>query len=430
MRRIAGAPALPLAVLFALNLVDELDRVAFGVLSPEIRTDFGLTDAGIVGIGAAAGVTSLLAALPLGVLADRVHRVRLAAGGAFTWAGATVLTALSPTVLVLALARTLAGTGRIVNEPVHASLLSDYYPPAAHPRVFALHRVANPLGLASAVLVGVLGAVLDWRTVFVALAVPTLLVLPLLLRLPEPVRGSSGVTVPGVTPVAVAAPVLGVGAARRRLASTRTLRRVWVALPVLGVAVITLPQLVSLYFERVHGYGPTGRGVVTALSGVGITLGLAVGQRAGTRSLAQGRADRLGTVVGLSVVAVGLGLGAMVLAPSAATAAGCYLVAGIGVGAYQPAFFTLTCLVAPPALRGQAFAYSILLLGVGGLLSPLLAVLGSRAGYPAALGLLAGTLVVGGLALLRTAATVQADALLAAPVPPAPVPPAAVPSVP
>ncbi|MCW2607032.1 MAG: ABC-type branched-chain amino acid transport system, ATPase component [Frankiales bacterium] len=413
MRTVGGAPVLPLAVLFALNLVDELDRVAFGVLSPEIRTDFGLTDAGIVGIGAAAGVTSLLAALPLGVLADRVHRVRLAAAGAFAWSGATVLTALSPAVWVLVLARIGAGTGRIVNEPVHASLLSDYYPPAAHPRVFALHRLANPLGLSSALLVGVLGAVYDWRTVFVALAVPTLLVLPLLLRLPEPVRGCSSTGSVGATPAAAAAPALGFAAARRRLARTTTLRRVWVALPVLGVAVITLPQLVSLFFEREYGYGPSGRGLVTFLSGVGITLGLALGQRLGTRALEQGQAERLGTVVGLSVAAVGLGLGAMVLSPSAPVSAACYLVAGIGVGTYQPAFFTLTCLVAPPALRGQAFAYAILLLGVGGLLSPLLAALGSSAGYRTALGVLAASLVAGGLALLRSAASVPADALLA-----------------
>ncbi|MBC7374288.1 MAG: MFS transporter, partial [Frankiales bacterium] len=402
---------LPLAVLFALNLVDELDRVAFGVLSPEIRDDFGLTDAAIVGIGAAAGVTSLLAALPLGVLADRVHRVRLAAAGAVAWSGATVLTALSPSTVALGLARTGAGIGRIVNEPVHASLLSDYYPPAAHPRVFALHRLANPLGLSSALLVGVLGAVLDWRTVFLALAVPTLLVLPLLLRLPEPVRGCSGAV--GATPAATGAAPMGVGAARRRLARTPTLRRIWVALPVLGVAVITLPQLVSLFFERVYGFGPTGRGVVTFLSGVGITLGLALGQRLGTRALAQGHPERLGTLVGASVAAVGLGLGAMVLSPSPTVSAACYLLAGIGIGTYQPAFFTLTCLVAPPALRGQAFAYAIVLLGLGGLVFPLLPALRSGAGYRTALGVLAASLVVGGMALLRSAATIPAAALLA-----------------
>lgn len=399
---IAGVWSSPLAVLFALNLVDELDRVAFAVLSPEIREAFGLTDSGIVGIGAAAGVTALLAALPMGVLADRVHRVRLAAGGAVAWSACAVLTALAPAVWVLVLARAGAGIGRIVNEPVHASLLTDTYPPHAHPRVFALHRLATPLGLASALLIGALGAAVGWRAAFVLLALPTLLVLPLLLRLREPPRGRGT--------VAVAAPTLGVLAARRRLAEVRTLRRLWLPLPVLGVAVITLPQLVSLFFERVYEYGPTGRGVVAFLAGAGTVVGLALGDRLGTRALAQGRPGRLATINGMSVAAVGASLGLMVLSPWPALSALCYLVSGIGVGAYQPCFFTLTCLVAPSMLRGQALAYSIVLLGVGGLLSPLLAVLGSAAGYRVSLGALAVSLLVGGALLCRAAPAVDADA--------------------
>ena len=406
---VAGVFSSPLAVLFMLNLVDELDRVAFAVLSPEIREAFGLTDSGIVSIGAAAGVTALLAALPMGVLADRVHRVRLAAGGAVAWSAGAVLTALAPAVWVLVLARAGAGIGRIVNEPVHASLLTDIYPPHEHPRVFALHRLATPLGLVSALAIGVLGAAIGWRAAFVLLALPTLLVIPLLLRLPEPPRRHAAVT--------AALPALGVRAARRRLAQVPTLRRLWLPLPVLGVAVITLPQLASLFFERVYDYGPTGRGVVAFLAGAGTIVGLAIGDRLGTRALATDRPGRLATIHGLSVASVGVCLGLMVLSPWPALSALCYLVSGIGIGAYQPCFFTLTCLVAPSMLRGQALAYSILLLGIGGLLSPLLAVLGSAAGYRVSLGVLAVSLLVGGLMLCRAAPAVALDALAARPDP-------------
>ena len=38
---VGGGAAYPLVVLFGLNMVDELDRTAFGVLLPEIRRDFG-----------------------------------------------------------------------------------------------------------------------------------------------------------------------------------------------------------------------------------------------------------------------------------------------------------------------------------------------------------------------------------------------------
>ena len=407
-----GAPLLPLVVLFAFNLVDEFDRVAFGVLSPELRDAFGLSDSGIVAVGSLAGVTALLAALPVGVLADRVRRVRLAGAGAVGWTAATVLTALAPTAGVLTAARMLGGIGRIVNEPVHASLLTDYYAPAHHPRVFALHRLANPLGVASALAVGLLAAVLDWRLVFLLLGVPTLLLLPVLLRLREPVRGESLAPAAAARAAALDTPTLT--GACRQLCAVRTLRRLWLALPVLGVAILTLPQLITLFFEREYGYGTTGRGVVTALSGLGIVVGLGLGQRLASRALAEGRPERLATYDGLAVAGIGLGLVAMVLSPLGWLSAVANLATGIAVGAYQPCWFSLVALVSPPRVRAQAYAYAILLLGGGGLLAPGLAALGQDTGYRAALGVLAVVLLVGGAVTTTAARHVRADAAAAA----------------
>lgn len=415
MRRLAaatgGVTVAPLLVLFALNLVDEFDRVAFGVLSPEIRDAFGLSDSGIVAVGSIAGVTSLLAALPIGVLADRVRRVRLAAVGAAAWGGFTILTALAPVVWVLTVARMGAGVGRIVNEPVHASLLTDYYPPTHHPRVFALHRLANPIGLGSALVVGLLASVFDWRIVFATLCVPTFLLLPFLLRLREPARGES-MAAPGVPPPE---PLVGAAAlsfldARRVLFRIRTLRRLWLGLPVVGIALITLPQLISLFFERVYGYGPTGRGVVTFLSGVGIVLGLALGQRLATRALVAGHPERLATYDGLAIVGIGVALLGLVLSPWAPLSAFCYLLAGMGSGCYQPNYFSLVALVTPARVRAQAYAWAILWLGVGALIAPLLAGLGESAGYRVAIGVLACTLLAGGYAATTARRAVRHDA--------------------
>jgi MFS family permease len=425
-----GAPVAPLLVLFALNLVDEFDRVAFSVLTPEIRDTFGVSDSTIVGIASLVGVTSLFVALPIGVLADRVRRVRLAGAGAAAWAGFTVLTAVAPTVGVLLLARIGAGVGRIVNEPVHASLLSDYYAPTTHPRVFALHRLANPVGLGSAVVVGTLATFYDWRLVFGLLCVPTLLLLPVLLRLREPVRGAttSAATVvaaaAGATPPASTArqapparETPSAREARAELFRVPTLRRLWLALPVVGVAIITLPQLTSLFFERVYGYGPAGRGVVAFLAGVGIVLGLVLGQRVATRALRDGRPERLALYDGLAVLAIGVALIGVVLAPTAPLSAFFYLLEGVAVGAYQPCYFSLVALVSGARVRAQAYAYAILFLGVGALASPLLAQLADARGYRVALGVLGVTLVVGGAVTTTATRTVRADAARAAQVP-------------
>ena len=429
VRRVAaatgGVTAVPLAVLFALNLVDEFDRVAFSVLSPEIREAFGLSDSGIVAVGSLAGVTALLAALPIGVLADRVRRVRLAAAGAAAWGGFTILTALAPSTLVLTIARMGAGVGRIVNEPVHASLLTDYYPPSHHPRVFALHRLANPIGLGAALIVGFLASLFDWRVVFLTLCIPTFLLLPFVLRLREPARGESVDAV-----AAQAAASLGRESfldARRVLFRIRTLRRLWIGLPVVGIALIALPQLISLFFERVYDYGPTGRGFVTFLSGVGIVMGLGLGQRLATRALAEGRPERLATYDGCAIAGIGIALLGLVLSPWAPLSAFFYLLAGIGSGTYQPNYFSLVALVSPARVRTQAYAWALLWLGVGAFIAPLLAGIGESSGYRVAIGVLAVTLLAGGAVATTARSAVRGDAEraraeLRGPLEPPPVP--------
>ena len=52
----------------------------------------------------------------------------------------------APACWVLGAARAGVGLGRAVNDPVHNSLLADYYDIPARPRVYAVHRYANALG--------------------------------------------------------------------------------------------------------------------------------------------------------------------------------------------------------------------------------------------------------------------------------------------
>src|SRR5687768_16033401 len=102
MKRLAaitgGVSALPLAVLFGLNFVDEFDRVAFAALTPEIRDAFDLSDTGIQAVGLVALVVSLLGALPVGIVSDRFHRVRICVGAAVLWGICAELTGVVPAV--------------------------------------------------------------------------------------------------------------------------------------------------------------------------------------------------------------------------------------------------------------------------------------------------------------------------------------------
>src|ERR687894_680040 len=153
-RTTQGAPIYPLGVLFGLNMVDELDRTAFGVLLPEIRDHYGLDNNGILTVVSLSLVAALILALPIGFYDDRWRRVPIAGVGASIWGFFSVLTGLAPNLWVLGSARAGAGLGRAVNDPVHNSLLADYYDIPARPRVYAVHRYANALGQFLGPLIG------------------------------------------------------------------------------------------------------------------------------------------------------------------------------------------------------------------------------------------------------------------------------------
>ncbi|HVF75657.1 MAG TPA: MFS transporter [Acidimicrobiales bacterium] len=408
-----GGSALPLLVLFGLNLVDEFDRVAFGVLTPEIRDAFNLSDEGIVAVGSLAAVTALLAALPIGFTADRVKRVRLSAIAAFLWGTMAILTGLAPVIGVLIVARMGAAVGRIINEPVHASLLSDYYAPSTHPQVFAFHRMANPIGLGSAVVIGALGSMWDWRFVFVVLAVPTFVLVAMLVKLREPLRGES--VDAGVAAEAALLEPVPFGEARRQLFAVRTLRRLWAGIFLLGIGALTLTQLVVLFFEQEYGFEAQGRGMVVFASGLGTVVGLLYGQRLAGRALTAGDLPKLARYNGLSYMLIGGGLLAMAVSPWSGLSLFFNFVAGIGIGAYQPNYFPLVGLVSPPRVRSQGFAWAILYLGLGGLLSPLIASIGdSDAGYRVAVSVLSALLVLGGALAYSAYRFVARDAAQAA----------------
>jgi branched-chain amino acid transport system ATP-binding protein len=402
-----GTSLVPLGVLFGLNFVDEFDRIAFEALTPEIRDAFNLSDAGIGAIGVISAVFVLIAALPVGFLADRFNRVKLSGIAAVLWGSMSVLTGIVPTVLLLFFVRLFSGMGRIINEVVHPSLLADYYKAEDHPRVFLIHRLANPVSAVSGIAAGAVGATLGWQWAFVFLAAPTTVFLLAIIRLREPLRGES-IDIDLATQLEKEAKI-PFGEARRTLYAVRTLRRLWVGAFFLGVAYLSIGQFLSLFFEEVYGYGPFGRGMIQFLRGGGTVVGLFVGGMLATRAAAADRKDRLATVTGLSFVVFAAGLILMAISPVAPLSALFAFGLSIGIGAYQPAYFSLVGQVAPPLLRSQAYAYAILWVGLGGLMSIPLFGLGDAQGYRLAVTVLSFVVALAGLIGASAARYVKRD---------------------
>ena len=402
---LGGADAMPLVVLFGLNLVDEFDRLAYSTLLPEIRDAFSLSDAEAVAIGTVAAVMMLLGALPIGYLGDRFARTRIAGVAAVVWGTMAVLTGLAWVVPVLVFARIGSGIARTSNEVVHPSLLADYYTPTVLPTAIQVHRLAQPFSYVAALRAGGIAAVAGWRWAFVVLAVPTFVFLIMLRRLQEPARGGSLDLVD--QPATVER--FTFRQARRALFQVRTLRRCWLGGFLLGIALIANGQLLSLFFENVFDFGPFPRGVVQFTLGLGTVVGIVVGARAARAATAAGRFDGLCNVVGAAFATCAAGLVGMAVTPWWPPAVLVVFAVGIGLGIYQPAYYPLVARIVPPQVRTQAYGYSLMFVGLGALLAIPIARYGERESYRVAFGVLAVIVALGALVITSARRHVAAD---------------------
>jgi MFS family permease len=353
-----GRPAFPLAVLMGLNAVDELDRTAFAVLLPDIRDHFGVSNQAALQLVALSTIAVIVVEVPLSFWCDRAKRVRIASAGAALWGLFSVATGLATSLGALVVARLGAGVGRAVVNPTHGSLLSDWYPPAARVKVFSLHRMANSIGqFVGPAAAGALAYYFGWRSPFILFALPTAVFVVLSLRLHEPVRGHHERRAAGADEHAAAVEQAAVGpwATMRVLAGIPTFRRVWAAVPFLGVALFGVPNLLALIYEDVFGLGAAERGLVTAgiepLQVVGILLALPVVSR-----VSQARPEFLLRFVAVIGVVDGVLLVVLAYAPNVATAVVIHALVAGSIGTLAPAFFSMLSLVAPPHVRAAAFS--------------------------------------------------------------------------
>jgi branched-chain amino acid transport system ATP-binding protein len=283
---VGTGPIFPLLILFGLNAADELDRTAFGILLPNIRDAFGMSNTGILSLVGLTALGALLMQMPIAVAADKGNRVVIALVGAVVWAVFSMMTGASTAIWMLIVARTGSGIGRAVVDPTHNALLSDYYPVDRRPGVFSFHRAANVLGqFVGPILAGVLAAAFSWRAPFFVFAIPTIILVVLGTRMKEPLRGAQERRASGASDAVVQQeePAPSFAEAWRLLWKIDVLRRIWYAVPFLSVAIIGFVSLASLMYEEVYNVGTLQRGYLAACVEPFQFLGLAVGAKLGTR---------------------------------------------------------------------------------------------------------------------------------------------------
>lgn len=258
-------------LLFALYVLNFVDRQILFILMEPIRLEFGFTDTqlGMLG-GLAFAVLYSTLGIPIARLADRTNRVNIISVSVFVWSLATVLTGMARNFSQLLVARIAVGVGEAGLSPPAYSLLADYFSREKRTTAIAIYS----MGIYTGVFVGYLsGAVVaetwGWRAAFWVVGLPGIFMAVLVkLTLREPPRGfADGEAVPLAAP-----PFMQVV---RKLGGKSTFIHLAMAAALHSFVGYGVTGFHPSFLIRTHGFSVAEVGVilsmVAAISGVGGT---------------------------------------------------------------------------------------------------------------------------------------------------------------
>ena len=407
-----GAAIYPILVLFGLNVVDELDRTAFGVLVPNIRDAFGLNLTGLLALVGAVSVVALALQIPIASLSDRHNRVLITWVGALAWAFFSLLTGLAWSVIVLGIARAGSGIGKAVVDPTHNSLIADYYDIPSRPRVYSFHRAANAVGaIIGPLTAGVIAYRWGWRWPFIVFTFPTLVFVVLAWRLREPKRGVYERRAAGASEEAAQTEEARPSFAEswRIVWKIDSLRRIWYALPFLAVSLIGFSVLAALLYEQIFHLDERARGIIAACVEPAQLVGLIIGARIATRVMAKGGAEAILGFLSKVAFIICVGLIVFALAPYLwVTIVVNFVITGMGA-ILAPGIFAALSLAIPPRARSMGFSVASLWIIPGLIILPIIGYIGDHAGLRTGMLLMTPLFLVGGLILGTTKNTINSD---------------------
>ncbi|WP_040491492.1 MFS transporter [Ilumatobacter nonamiensis] len=404
-------PLYALLILFGLNAVDELDRTAFAILSPEIREEFGLGFTGLLTLIAAVLAIALALQVPIAGLADRYPRVRIALIGATVWACFSFMTGLAAGIVMLGFARSGSGLGKAVNDPTHNSLIADWFDPDHRPKVYSFHRAANAVGaIVGPIAAGLLAYQFGWRTPFFVFAIPTLILVFFGLRLREPVRGGHERRLAGGDAEAIAteeAPP-SYAEAWRMCWKIETLRRIFVAMPFLAVSLIGFGVLAALLYEEAYGLDERARGIVAATSEPGQLIGLTIGARIATKLVMRDPGLILKFLAVVSVATAALSL-IFAVVPNLGVAIVANFLIALCLAIVGPGILASLSLAIPPRARSMGFSMASLWVLPGLLMLPFIGWIADSWGIRTGMAMMVPVFVIGGLIIASGGKLVNHD---------------------
>ena len=401
-----GGPVFALLILFGLNLVPQMDSTAFGILVPNIRDAFGMSDAGVLSLVAVAALVGLSFQVPIAQVADRHDRVRLMLLGAAVFTAFSFGTGLAFTVWVLAIMRSGSGIGMATIGPTHNSLIADYYPINARPRVYAFHYGALAVGgILGPVVGGLLAAAFNWRAPFLVFAVPGVILILLGFRLQNPSRGIQEREAMGLTDAAATEePPPSFAEGWRMTWKIESLRRIFYALPFLAASLIGFSALASILYENRFHLGVVDRGWVAAAAEPAQIVGLVVGARVGSRLIERDPGLILRFLAVVAAVCAGL-LAVFALAPVLWVTIAVNMAVSASLAAVGAGIYSSLSLAIPARSRSLGFSMGALWVIPGLVVLPVIGAVSDAVSVEVGMLVLVPVFLIGGL-ILSTAGNV------------------------
>ncbi len=338
-------------LLASILALDSADRGAVSAVAVPLKHDLhiGNTDLGL--IVTVVSMVGLVFAFPAGALMDRVPRLRVLAGSIVLWAFAMVAGATATSYGYLLVTRAALGVVVAAAGPGVASVTGDVFAADERGKIYGYILTGELVGTGvGVVLAGEITALLSWRWSFVALAIPPLVLAAILWHTPEPKRraatGERGPDRARLTP----------WQAVRRVLSVRTNVLLIIASTVGYFFFAGLRTFAIVFARGRFGLSQAGASALIPVLGAGAVVGVLVGGRLGDRLRRRGRrAARVSVAAACPIIA------AVILVPgflssSLVLSVALFTVAGVALGAANPAIDSARLDIMPSSLWGRAEA--------------------------------------------------------------------------
>jgi predicted MFS family arabinose efflux permease len=280
-----------LAIVTMIYACHFLDRMMIAIIIEPARREFHLTDSQIGMLtGLAYGATFAAAGIPLGLLIDRVNRVRLLAILVTIWSGMTTLSGFAQSYVQLLLARMGVGASEAGGSPTSLSMISDFFPPKKRSTAVGFFFMSNAIGaVLSIVIGGYVAAHYGWRAAMLIAGAPGLVLgITLLLTVKEPRRGAMEDNAAANQPGNAAT----LAQALSSIARNRAMLHLLAGISLTTAGVATIGSWLPAFMMRFHGFDIKQAGFAVAMaSGFCGAIGSVLGGMLSDR-LAKGKSRR------------------------------------------------------------------------------------------------------------------------------------------